>query len=197
MSLSTTLRMLLSRAPHFGFGGGWFFICKCEHRSCSRIFCSAHSNTKQICSHISPHAGLRECYIHDHNRGGCSHLVLQRFGYTPFPGSQGYPVCDLQHSSWGTCEYTADLLYGLVSCAGFFLSSVAFFSVCLKPGCCFHTYLLKNCQSCQSWTWFSSMFSGHRTQRLHDNGNRLSSVLPQPKAKRKSNQTTHNLLSKG
>lgn len=158
-------------------------ICRCVHRSWSRISGSARSSTTQTCTHTSPRAWQHGCCTRAHNRGGCSRQVPLRCGYIPFPEFQGSPVFGLQHNSWVICSHTAGLLSQLVFFVGFSLSCVAFFSVCLIFVCCFHTYPLKNGQSFQRRTLFSNKFSQHRTQKHHDNGNPLTSASLQPKSK--------------
>lgn len=172
------------------------FICKYERPSQSHISCSVHSNTKQICTHISPRAWPPVCYIHGHNRGGCIHLVRLMCGCIPSLLSQRPPVCDLPYSSWAICWYRAGLLSGLGCSAGFFLSCVFFVLVCQKSGYCSHTFLLKNCQLLQRMTWFSSKFSEHKNQIRRDSGSRWPSVLllPAGKIKAKHDQKGSTLL---
>lgn len=158
-------------------------ICRCVRRSWSHTSGSARSSTRQTYTHTFPHAGQRGCCTHAHSRGGCSHRVPLRCGYIPFPESQGCPVFGLPHSNLVICSHTAGPLSQLVFFAGFSLSCVAFFSVCLISVCCFHTYPLKNGQSCQRTTLFSNRFSQHRTQKHRDNGSPLTSALLQPESK--------------
>lgn len=158
-------------------------ICRCVRRSWSRTSGSARSSTRQTCIRTSPRAWQRGCCTRAHSRGGCSRRVRPRCGYIPFPESQGSPIFGLRHSNWAICSHTAGLLSRLVFFAGFFLSCVAFFSVCLIFVCCFHTYLSDSGQSFQRRTLFSSKFSQHRTQKHRDNGNPLTSALLQPESK--------------
>lgn len=157
--------------------------CRCVHQSWSRTSGSAHSSTRQTCTRTFPRAWQHGCCTRAHSRGGCSHRLPLRCGYIPSPESQGSPVFGLQHSNWVICSHTAGHLLRSVFFAGFSLSCVAFFSVCLIFVCCFRTYPLKNDQPFQRRTSFSNKFSQHRTRKHRDNGNPLTSALLQPESK--------------
>lgn len=157
--------------------------CRCVRQSWSRTADSARSSTRQTCTHTSPRAWPRVCCTRARSTAGCSHRVHLTCGCIPCPESQGSPVSDLRRSNWAICSRTAGLLSGLVFFSGSSLSCVTFFSACLIPVCCFHTYPLKTGQSFQRRTWFSSKFSQRTTQKHRDNGSPLTSALLQPESK--------------
>lgn len=158
-------------------------ICRYVRRSWSHTAGSARSSTRWTCSRTFPRAWPRGCCTHAHSTAGCSHRAPPMCGCIPSPESQGFPAFDLLHSNWAICSHTAGLPSGSVFFAGFSLSGVTFFSVCLISVCCFHTYPLKNGLSSQRRTWFSSTSSQRRTQKHRDSGSPLTSALLQPESK--------------